>query len=112
MDRKISTITVDNCSSNDSMIDILREKLSLNNSLLLNGKFFHMRCAARILNLVVKEGLDVIRVEIEKIHDSVAFWSATPSRVEKFEDMQLVNYGFHVIRNYVLIVKHDGIPHT
>ena len=39
-----------------------------------------------MLNLVVKEGLDVIRVEIEKIHDNVAFWSATPSRVEKFED--------------------------
>ena len=68
------------------MIDILREKLSLNNSLLLNGKVFHMRCAAHILNLLVKEGLDVIRVEIEKIRDSVAFWSATPSRVEKFED--------------------------
>ena len=62
MDRKISTITVDNCSSNDGMIDILREKLSLNNSLLLNGKVFHMRCVAHILNLVVKEGLDVIRV--------------------------------------------------
>ena len=34
----------------------------------------------------MKEGLDVIRVEIEKIHNSVAFWSATPLRVEKFED--------------------------
>ena len=67
MDRKISAITVDNCSSND-------------------GKVFHMRCATHILNLVVKEGLDVIRGEIEKIRDSVAFWSATPSRVEKFED--------------------------
>ena len=89
MDRKISTITVDNCSSNDGMIDILREKLSLNNSLLLNGKVFHMRCAAHILNLVVKECLDVIRVEIEKIRDSVAFWSATPLRVEKFATRQL-----------------------
>ena len=68
------------------VIDILCEKLSLNNSLLLNGKVFHMRCAANILNLVVKEGLDVIRVEIEKIRDSVAFWSTTPSRVEKFKD--------------------------
>ena len=86
MDRKISTIIVDNCSSNDGMIDILREKLSLNNSLLLNGKVFHMRCATHILNLIVKEGLDVIRVEIEKLRDSVAFWSATPSRVVKFKD--------------------------
>ena len=28
MNRKISTITVDNCSSNDGMIDIIHEKLS------------------------------------------------------------------------------------
>ncbi|WKA08911.1 hypothetical protein VitviT2T_026593 [Vitis vinifera] len=86
MDRKLSTITVDNCSSNDGMIDILSEKLSSSGSLLLNGKIFHMRCAAHVLNLIVKEGLDVIRVEIEKIRESVAYWSATPSRVEKFED--------------------------
>ena len=78
MDRKLSTITVDNCSSNDGMIDILLEKLSSSGSLLLNGKIFHMRCAAHVLNLIVKEGLDVIRVEIEKIHESVAYWSATP----------------------------------
>ena len=86
MDRKLSTITVDNCSSNDGMIDILSEKLSSSGSLLLNGKIFHMRCAAHVLNLIVKEGLDVIRVKIEKIHESVAYWLAIPSRVEKFED--------------------------
>ena len=42
MNRKISTITVDNYASNDEMIDILLEKLSLSNSLLLNGKVFHI----------------------------------------------------------------------
>ena len=86
MDRKLSTITMDNCSSNDDMIDILSEKLSSSGSLLLNGKIFHMRYAAHVLNLIVKEGLDVIRVEIEKIRESIAYWSTTPSRVEKFED--------------------------
>ncbi|RVX04747.1 putative AC transposase [Vitis vinifera] len=86
MDRKVSTVTVDNCSSNDGMINILVEKLCLSDSLLLNGKIFHMRCAAHVLNLIVKEGLDVIEVEIEKIRESVAYWSATPSRMEKFED--------------------------
>ena len=87
MDRKLSTITVDNCSSNDGMIDILLEKLSSSGSLLLNGKIFHMRCATHVLNLIVKEGLDVIRVEIEKVCENVAYWLTTPSRVEKFEDV-------------------------
>ncbi|WJZ99646.1 hypothetical protein VitviT2T_018071 [Vitis vinifera] len=86
MDRKVSTVTVDNCSSNDGMINIFVDKLSLSDSLLLNGKIFHMRCATHVLNLIVKEGLDVIEVEIEKIRESVAYWSATPSRMEKFED--------------------------
>nr|CAN83599.1 hypothetical protein VITISV_015691 [Vitis vinifera] len=43
-------------------------------------------CSTHVLNLIVKESLDVIEVEIEKIHESVAYWSATPSRMEKFED--------------------------
>ena len=34
----------------------------------------------------MKESLDVIEVEIEKSCEIVAYWSATPSRVEKFED--------------------------
>ena len=86
MDRKVSTVTVDNYSSNDGMINILVEKLCLSDSLLLNGKIFHMRCAAHVLNLIVKEGLDVIEVEIENFRESVACWLATPSRMEKFED--------------------------
>ena len=69
------------------MIDILVEKLSLSGSLLLNGNFFHVRCVAHVSNLIVKKGLDVIGVEIEKIRESVAYWLATPSRVEKFEDV-------------------------
>ena len=40
MDRKISIITVDNCSSNDGMIDILSEKLSSIGSLVLHEKIF------------------------------------------------------------------------
>ena len=43
MDIKISTINVDNCSSNDGMIDILSKKLSSIGSLVLHGKIFHMQ---------------------------------------------------------------------
>ncbi|GMQ06568.1 hypothetical protein CsSME_00051105 [Camellia sinensis var. sinensis] len=85
IDRKISTVTVDNCSTNDAMITMLMDKLS-NSSLLLGGTLFHMRCCAHILNLIVKDGLDVIRVGVEKIRESVAYWTATPKRVEKFEE--------------------------
>ena len=36
MGRNVSTIIVDNCSSNDEMLNILVEKLSLSGSFLLN----------------------------------------------------------------------------
>ena len=55
------------------MIDIFVEKLSLSGSLLLNGNFFHVRCVAHVLNLIVKKGLDVIGVEIEKIRECCIF---------------------------------------
>ena len=83
VDRKISTITVDNCTTNNAMIRILVDKIS-GGSLLLGGKFFHMRCCAHILNLIVKEGLDVIVGSVEKIRDSVVFWAASPKREEIF----------------------------
>ncbi|KAF7149967.1 hypothetical protein RHSIM_Rhsim02G0183200 [Rhododendron simsii] len=61
IDRKISSITVDNCSTNDAMIDLLWDKLD-STSLMLGGDLFHIRCCAHILNLIVKDGLDVIQV--------------------------------------------------
>ena len=49
---KISSVMVDNCTTNDAMIAILQERLD-SRSLLLHGKFLHVRCSAHILNLVV-----------------------------------------------------------
>ncbi|KAL5789667.1 hypothetical protein ACOSQ2_004555 [Xanthoceras sorbifolium] len=65
VDRKLYVITVDNCSTNDSMIDKIKNKFS--DALLLGGKLFHLRCCAHILNLVVRDGLKVIAEGIEKL---------------------------------------------
>ena len=48
------SITLDNASANDNMQDILKEKLSLQDSLLCNGQFFYVRCCAHILNLIIQ----------------------------------------------------------
>ena len=85
LDKKISALTVDNCSTSDAMIEILLDKLE-NNDLLADGSLFHMRCAAHISNLIVKDGMEVIKVGIEKIRDSVSYWTSTPKREEKFEE--------------------------
>ena len=69
IDGKLCSLTVDNATTDDAMVDILLDKLS--NSLLLNGRLFHMRCCAHILNLIVEDRLDVISESIERIRSSV-----------------------------------------
>ncbi|XP_028214896.1 zinc finger BED domain-containing protein RICESLEEPER 2-like [Glycine soja] len=85
IDTKLSTITLDNCTTNDTMIDKIKDKLHLG-SLLRDGPLLHMRCCAHILNLIVKDGLEVVKEGVENIWDSVAYWTATPKRKEKFEE--------------------------
>lgn len=85
IDQNLSTLTLDNCSTNDSLVNLLLNKL-YSNTLWMDGTFLHMRCCDHILNLIVKDGLEVIFEAIEKVRESVAFWSATPKRNEKFEE--------------------------
>ncbi|KAK2661526.1 hypothetical protein Ddye_000100 [Dipteronia dyeriana] len=86
VDGKLFALTVDNCTVNDSMIkNYLLPKFSIG-SLLLGGKLFHMRCSAHILNLIVKDGLDVIGDGIEKVRETVTYWSQSSRRLELLED--------------------------
>lgn len=86
LDEKLMSVTVDNCKTNDKAIDLLVDKIEPS-KLLLQGTMLHMRCCAHILNLIVKDGLDAMKSAIENIRESVAYWTATPKRVEKFEEI-------------------------
>ena len=86
VDSRLSAITVDNCSTNDSMIAKIKEKLNVE-CLLNDGSLLHMRCVADILNLIVRIGLDVIKHAIDNVRDSVVFWTTSPKRIERFEDV-------------------------
>ncbi|CAN1238117.1 Putative AC transposase [Linum grandiflorum] len=85
VDSKLSTITLDNCSTNDALIEKIKRKLGLSD-LIMHGSLVHMRCSAHVLNLIVKDGLDIIKEGIDKVRDSVVYWTATPRRVEFFEE--------------------------
>ena len=85
IDRKLFVITVDNCITNDVIIRLLLNKLDIS-SLMLGGSMLHMRCAAYILNLIVQYGLSLIGDGIERICDSVIYWTGSPKRRQKFEE--------------------------
>ena len=66
LENKISSIVVDNATTNDAMMNVLMDKLE-SSSLMLSGDFLHMRCSAHILNLIVRDGLDVFDSAICKV---------------------------------------------
>ncbi|KAK9691505.1 hypothetical protein RND81_09G201200 [Saponaria officinalis] len=66
LDCRISSVTLDNCTTNDALMSILRVKLP-KDSLILRGRFLHLRCCAHILNLIVQDGLTVIGESIERV---------------------------------------------
>ena len=77
-------MTLDNASSNDSMQNILKERLNLQNGLLCDGDFFHVRCCAHILNLIVQEALKVAKEALYKIRESVKYVKASEGRLKQF----------------------------
>lgn len=86
IDRKIFSITLDNASANNYMQDILAEQLRLQNSLLCDGEFFHVRCSAHILNLIVQEGLKAANDALHKIRDSIRYVKASEARKIAFRE--------------------------
>ncbi|XP_048637574.1 zinc finger BED domain-containing protein RICESLEEPER 2-like [Brassica napus] len=80
IDKKVFSVTLDNATNNDSMQDILKSQLVLQNDLVCDGEFFHVRCSAHILNLIVQDGLKVIGNSLHKIRESIKFVKASESR--------------------------------
>ncbi|KAK6146487.1 hypothetical protein DH2020_020356 [Rehmannia glutinosa] len=99
IEHKIFTISVDNASNKDIAIRIASHKLPL------DGKLFHVRCAAHILNLVVQDGLSTIKYIIEDVKDSVRFINQSKSRLMKFSDI-VHHLGIPVKNSTYEIVKH------
>lgn len=85
IEKKVSTITMDNASSNDIAIDYLKEKLSRERALIFDGNVLHMRCTAHLLNLIVEDGLTTVRESIKRIRDMVWYVSSSPMRAEAFQ---------------------------
>ena len=51
IDRKLFTVTMDNCSTNDVVINIILDKLQ-RSTLVMHGSMLHMLSATHVLNLM------------------------------------------------------------
>ncbi|KAJ0915548.1 putative transcription factor/ chromatin remodeling BED-type(Zn) family [Helianthus annuus] len=82
--KNVLTVTVDNASSNDIAIQHLQKVFNHWECGVLKGEFLHMRCAAHILNLVVKDGLTTLSLPIKKIRALVKYVRSSPAGLQKF----------------------------
>ena len=92
IEKKIFSITLDNARNMDNMQELLRNKLDQQDALVSHGAFFHIRCSAHILNLIVQDGLKVLGDSLVKVRESVKYVQGSESRVMKFQEcIKLVN---------------------
>ncbi|KAM0027898.1 putative ribonuclease H-like superfamily [Helianthus debilis subsp. tardiflorus] len=101
---KIGTITLDNASNNDRAAAILRNTFQGKGSLHFEGLFFHVRCCAHILNLVVQDGLGTIDGCLVKIREGVKYLKKSAGRLLKFGEIS-ITLGIETCRSLCIDVK-------
>lgn len=84
---KVFAVTVDNASSNDdSCVDSLKESLTSRGCDVVKGKYLHMKCMTHVANLIVDEGLEVVKQSIERIREAVRYVRQSEERLEEFRE--------------------------
>ncbi|KAL2932807.1 putative AC transposase [Bienertia sinuspersici] len=67
------------------MVEKLKRDLHSSSPLPLDGKYFHVRCCAHILNLVVQQGLKLIDSSVTKLREIVKYVDSSDFRLTNFE---------------------------
>jgi hypothetical protein len=83
LDKKMFALSLDNAAANKVAVDIVIDNAK--DLLICGGKFFHVRCANHILNLVAKDGLAVIGNAIGNIRMFITTIKRSPLQSEAFE---------------------------
>ncbi|XP_026428804.1 zinc finger BED domain-containing protein RICESLEEPER 2-like [Papaver somniferum] len=87
IEHKVSNITLDNAANNGVCARIMQSRLVAKKILFNKGKYFHVRCCAHILDLIVKDGLVKIDPYVLKIRKSVKSLKKSQVRKQKFLDI-------------------------
>ena len=82
----VFTITVDNASSNDIALNLLKKRMLNWGGTVLKCKYLHMRCIAHVINLVVVDGLKDVNPSVKRVRDAIRYIKSSPARLSKFKE--------------------------
>ncbi|XP_075477228.1 zinc finger BED domain-containing protein RICESLEEPER 1-like isoform X2 [Primulina tabacum] len=87
IDRKLFSLTVDNCSTYDRIVYRIRDQLSQRKLLVCEGQLFDVRCAANTVKLLVQDVLGTSREISDKVREAIRFVQNSQATREKFEEI-------------------------
>jgi hypothetical protein len=82
---KVLSVTLDNVSANASAIDYLTPSLSS----YVGSTLLHQRCACHITNLIVKSGLEHLKMYLEDFKIAISFLNSSNQHIASFKSFCL-----------------------
>ncbi|KAK6263652.1 hypothetical protein SCA6_019086, partial [Theobroma cacao] len=84
IESKLFSVTLDNCLASNAFVELLKKNLNVRKTFLVGGKFFHLRCFAQVLNLIVQDSLKEVDCVVQKVRESVKYVKGSQVRKQKF----------------------------
>lgn len=83
---KVFTITMDDVTANDTALVYIKKRLKNWKGLVFRGDYLQVKCYAHALNLVVNEGLKVLKKNFDAIRNAIKFVRSSSTRFQKFKN--------------------------
>lgn len=87
LDHKLFALTLDNAASNKTCVNTIISRLKNIGSVHCTGKFFHVRCAAHIIDLIARDGISTISAVIDRIRALVLIVKSSPLQEAEFHKL-------------------------
>lgn len=87
IDRKLFSMTTDNCSNYDNIVTRIRDRLCQNRFLCREGQLFDVRCAINIVVVMVQDALAALGEVFHKIRESIRYVKSSDTIQAKFNEI-------------------------
>ncbi|KAK1362402.1 zinc finger BED domain-containing protein RICESLEEPER 1-like [Heracleum sosnowskyi] len=87
IDRKLFSLTFDDCSISDEVARGVKDWISQNKPLLKNGELFDVRCASHFLKSLVREAIEALQEVCCKIRETIRYVKSSQATQGKFYEI-------------------------